>query len=94
MRRLVVLPPILVACAAMTPPLADEPVVADCGAAKAQFAVGRPATPALVETVRKASGAAVVRRLRPTDIVAMNYAGARLNLVLDARGKVKKVRCG
>ena len=84
------------ACAA-TPapetPAATAPP-GSCAASKAQFAVGREPGLAVQDQARERSGARTVRTLRPGQIVTMEYSGDRLNLELDASGKITRVRCG
>ena len=41
-----------------------------------------------------ASGAKVVRVLRPGMMVTMEYRGDRLNLRIDGQGKILSVTCG
>ncbi|MCY7318684.1 MAG: starvation-inducible protein [Ramlibacter sp.] len=64
-----------------------------CNAADAQFAVGRTVDVALQEQARARSGARVVRTLRPGQVVTMEFSAERLNLDVDASGKVTAVRC-
>ena len=65
-----------------------------CKAADAQFAVGRNADGALQEQARVRSGARSVRTLRPGQAVTMEFSAERLNLDVDASGKVTAARCG
>ncbi len=65
-----------------------------CNAAAAQFVVGRNADAAMQEAARLRSGARIVRTLRPGQVVTMESSGERLNLELDAGGRVVRVRCG
>lgn len=73
------------------PPPAPLPV---CDAAGAQFAVGQGATPALEAAVRHRANAAAVRLLKPGQMVTQEFDASRVNLELDARNRVKAVRCG
>jgi Peptidase inhibitor I78 family len=83
-------------CAAA--PAAEQPSAnaapGSCDASKAQFAVGRDPGLAIQDQARERSGARTVRTLRPGQLVTMEYSGDRLNLELDASGKVVRVRCG
>lgn len=72
---------------------APEPP-AQCRADDVRFAVGQPATPQLEAAARVRSGAQSVRTLKPNQAVTMEFNGGRLNLVIDARGRVTAVRCG
>ena len=66
----------------------------ECKAADAQFAVGQNADAALLEQARQRSGSRIARILRPGQMVTMEYSAERLNLDVDASGKVASVRCG
>lgn len=99
---------LLMACAAPPPPPA--PVVVDvpaavkpapapapqpeCSAAGARFAVGQTLSPQLEVAARTRANAAVSRVLKPGQAVTMEFNAARLNLEVDARGRVTAVRCG
>jgi predicted outer membrane protein len=65
-----------------------------CHADAAQFAVGKPITPALLEQARARSGAQVARGLMPNDMITLDYRSERLNLNADATGKVIRANCG
>lgn len=65
-----------------------------CQASGAEFAVGKPATPALIEQARKASGSQLARAIGPRDIMTLEYRSERLNLNTDAQGVVVRVNCG
>jgi hypothetical protein len=56
--------------------------------------VGEPESAAVAEQARQQSGARTVRWLRPGQIVTMEYRDDRLNLELDANGKIIAIRCG
>ena len=82
------------ACAAPPPPEAPPAPMGSCNAAKAQFAVGHEAGLAMQDQARERSGARLVRTLRPGQAITMEYSGERLDLELDAGGKIARVRCG
>ncbi|HDS1735244.1 I78 family peptidase inhibitor [Pseudomonas sp. BP8] len=65
-----------------------------CQASGADFAVGKPGTPALLEQARTASGSQMARILTPHDVVTLEYRSERLNLNVDEQGKVVRVNCG
>lgn len=65
-----------------------------CNAAKAQSLVGRAASAELGAEALRLAGAETLRWLQPGDIVTMEYREDRLNVELDATGRVKAVRCG
>ena len=83
-------PPSPAPAPAMPPPALGG----ECNAANAQFAVGRSVDAALQDDARQRSGARTVRVIRPGDAVTMDYSTQRLNLELDAAGKVARARCG
>ena len=94
---------LLVACAAPAPapaPAAPAPSAAapepvyQCNADGARFAVGQPLSPQLEAAARVRAGAGTVRALKPGEAVTMELNGGRLNLDVDARGRVTDVRCG
>jgi len=90
---------LLTACAASGPATAPasatppEPVF-QCNADGARFAVGQQLSPQLEAAARVRAGAGLVRALKPGQVVTMELNGARLNLDVDARGRVTDVRCG
>ena len=94
---------LLVACAAPAPaPTPAAPAssaaapapVYQCNADGARFAVGQPLSPQLEAAARVRAGAGTVRALKPGEAVTMELNGGRLNLDVDARGRVTDVRCG
>jgi hypothetical protein len=84
---------LLVACAQplSAPP---PPAAGSCNAAGAQFAIGQPGSAQLAGRAVQAAGAQRFRWLRPGEVVTMEFDPTRLNLELDASGKVIRVRCG
>ena len=83
------------AAGAPSPSAPPPPVVAEgCDAAKAQYAVGRPFSDALLDEARTRAGARIARTLRPGQAITMEYNLQRLNLELDANGQVTRARCG
>jgi hypothetical protein len=90
---------LMAGCAAPAPAPVPAPApppepVYQCNADGARFAVGQPLTPQLEAAARVRSGAGVVRVLKPGDAATMELNGGRLNLDVDARGRVTDVRCG
>jgi hypothetical protein len=67
---------------------------AACDAEPAQRFVGQAHTTELGEEARVAAGAAVVRALRPGEVVTMEFRADRLNLTLDESGRISRVACG
>lgn len=65
-----------------------------CNAAPAQSAIGQQSTGAVIEKARVASGAAMARVLRPNQPTTLEFNHDRLNVVVDAAGRITAVRCG
>lgn len=65
-----------------------------CDAAAAQFAVGKSASPALLEQARVKAGAQTARVLGPNDMITLEYRSDRLNLNTDQAATVNRVNCG
>jgi hypothetical protein len=70
---------------------ADKPL---CNTADAQFAIGREADPALVESARVAAHAGTARVLRPGQMVTMEHNAARLTIYVDESNVVRRMKCG
>jgi len=84
-------------CTAIPADEAEEIPVAgggNCNAALVQNLLGREATTALGTDARDRSGARQIRWIRPGDAVTMDYREDRLNIHLDARGRVERLVCG
>ena len=75
-------------------PVATESGHSRCDAAAAQFAVGKTASPALLEQARVKAGAQKARVLKPNDMVTLEYRSDRLNLNTDANWSITRVNCG
>lgn len=71
----------------------DEPE-ARCDADRAQWAVGRPATEALLRQAKEDAGVEIARFIPHDMMVTMEYHPSRLNIDLDEDGRVRMVRCG
>lgn len=67
---------------------------ATCNADKAQALIGRPWSDELQPQALKLSGARTLRPIPPGTAVTMDYRADRLNVEIDAGGKVTAVRCG
>ena len=65
-----------------------------CNAAPAQGFVGQAGTASVTEKARVASGAAMARVLRPNQPTTLEFNQERLNVVVDAAGRITAVRCG
>jgi len=69
-------------------------MVTPCNAQPAQFAVGQSSTATVMESARVRSGAQMARILRPGQITTKEFNAQRLNLEVDATGRIIAVRCG
>lgn len=67
---------------------------ARCDATAARALVGQPATRELGAEALRLTGAAMLRWINPGDVVTMDYRSDRLNIHLDARGRVERLACG
>lgn len=70
------------------------PLGGTCDAAPAQSFVGQNNTAKVVEAARVRSGALMVRVLRPGQMVTKEFDAQRLNLEVNATGRIIAVRCG
>lgn len=90
----------LTACAVQQPissdsnPAIPATVTGRCDAAPVQYTVNRIADVQLQEEARVRSGARTVRVLTPNQVVTMEFNAERLNLSVDATGRVIRVNCG
>ncbi|PBJ21709.1 Peptidase inhibitor I78 family protein [Pseudomonas ogarae] len=75
-------------------PVATETGHSRCEAKAAEFAIGKQASPQLLEQARTRAGAQNARILRPNDMVTLEYRSDRLNLNTDASLVVNRVNCG
>ena len=76
-----------------------EPVAAEsghtrCEASAAEFAVGKKASPELLEQARTRAGAQYARFLKPNDMITLEYRSDRLNLNTDDNLVITRVNCG
>lgn len=65
-----------------------------CDASAAQWAVGKTNTERNVSTAREKSGAYMVRVLNVGQPTTREFNAERLNLEVDATGRVVSARCG
>ncbi len=77
-------------------PVASSPVAGggECNIDGAQFALGRYLNAQLAAEAQIRSGALAVRVLQPGQMVTMEFNAQRLNLEVDAQGRVIRVQCG
>jgi len=74
--------------------VATESANSRCEAKAAEFAIGKQASPQLLEQARTRAGAQNARILKPNDMVTLEYRSDRLNLNTDANLVVNRVNCG
>ena len=74
-------------------PVIDPTSPAHCDASKASGAIGQLPQAEVVEAARKAAGADVVRTLRHGQPITKEFRVGRLNLVLDAEGRIASANC-
>jgi hypothetical protein len=90
----------LSACAAPLPPSGVRtggplpPQRDPCTAQAANAYVGQVASADIVEQARRAAQADVARVLHPGDVITMEYRTGRLNLEVDERNVIVRLRCG
>jgi hypothetical protein len=85
----------LAACATTPPPDGGPyPPQRMCNAEAARAAIGREATPDVVERARIDAGADIARVLRPGQVVTMEYREGRLNIDVNERNAIIGLRCG
>ena len=70
------------------------PLGGTCNAQPAQSAVGKNSTAKVVEAARVSAGALMARILRPGQMITKEFDAERLNLEVDAAGRIIAVRCG
>ncbi|AWA38978.1 I78 family peptidase inhibitor [Pseudomonas sp. 22105] len=75
-------------------PVATEAGHGRCEVSAAEFALGKKASPELLEQARKKAGAQNARFLKPNDMITLEYRSDRLNLNTDQNLVVTRVSCG
>ncbi|TKJ69360.1 hypothetical protein PspCFBP13508_22625 [Pseudomonas sp. CFBP13508] len=90
---------LLAGCSTTSSDSAKEPVAAEsgssrCEASAAQFAIGKKASPELLDQARAKAGAQNARFLKPNDMITLEYRSDRLNLNTDNNLVVTRVNCG
>jgi len=91
---------LLAACASPPPPAPIDvrpnipPPGGRCEAGPAQSAIGKASTARNVEAARVAAGARMARTLGPGQMVTKEFDAERLNLEVDAKGRIVAARCG
>ncbi|WP_025130152.1 I78 family peptidase inhibitor [Pseudomonas sp. PH1b] len=75
-------------------PVASESGHTRCEATAAEFAIGKKASPELLEQARTRAGAQYARFLKPNDMITLEYRSDRLNLNTDDALVITRVNCG
>ncbi len=83
----------LTACMESRPAAMPGPVRA-CDAGPVQALIGSPATPSLVDKVRRRSGSALARRITPEMRVTMDFRADRVNVWVGTNGTAERITCG
>ncbi|HGM5550090.1 I78 family peptidase inhibitor [Pseudomonas putida] len=89
----------LAGCSTTSSESAKDSVATDaghsrCEAKAAEFAIGKKASPELLDQARAKAGAQNARFLKPTDMITLEYRSDRLNLNTDNNLVVTRVNCG
>ena len=71
-----------------------ESAAPECDAARAQHLIGRQQSEQVAGEALRLTGARALRWLPPGTMVTMDYRADRLNIDLDAAGKITSLRCG
>ncbi len=89
----------LLATAACTPvemrgeTTAASPVAATCNADSLGDLVGKRASDARADVMQKRSGARTLRWIAPNTAVTMDFRADRLNVYVDAKGRIERFTC-
>lgn len=81
-------------CAGAQPAPSPASGPSSCTAERARSALGQPYSDALAERARREAGARVARKIEPGRAYTMEFLAGRLNLEVDGRGIVQRLRCG
>ncbi|WP_085638055.1 MULTISPECIES: I78 family peptidase inhibitor [unclassified Pseudomonas] len=89
----------LAGCSSTSSEPAKDPVASEaghgrCEASAAQFAIGKKASPQLLDQARTRAGAQNARFLKPNDMITLEYRSDRLNLNTDTDLIVTRASCG
>ncbi|MFJ4196804.1 I78 family peptidase inhibitor [Pseudomonas sp. NPDC089534] len=89
----------LAGCSSTSSESAKDPVAGEtghgrCEASGAEFAIGKKASPQLLDQARTRAGAQSARFLKPNDMITLEYRSDRLNLNTDNDLVVTRVNCG
>ena len=70
------------------------PLEMQCDAERARWAIGREATPDIVEEIRAATQSRDVRVIHPGQAVTMDFSTVRVNIHVNERNAITGVTCG
>lgn len=73
---------------------AGEPSPKDCHPDAARFAVGKVATPQLLESIKRESNVQMIRVVPEGAGTTRDYVSGRMNIHLDSAGRIVTIRCG
>ena len=94
MRAMLMTLAVLAACVTAQQEQMPEHGAGACDAAPVQNLIGRARSKALGAAALRRSGARLVRWIGPGDMVTMDHRTDRLDILLDAQGRVTGLRCG
>jgi hypothetical protein len=94
MRYILLLLPIIAACAQQAPAAPPASAGSTCNAGPAQFAVGQVYSERVGDEARLRSGARFLRVVREGQVVTMEFNAERLTVQLDGGQRVQAARCG
>ncbi len=73
---------------------AETVEASSCGSENVAGFIGAMATPAVHKALESAAGRTPVRWIAPGQAITLDFSPARLNVILDKRGKIAAMRCG
>ena len=85
---------ILVGVGSAMPAAQGQPRARSCDTARTKPLIGKARIAAVEAQARRSSQAALVRWIPEGAMVTMDFRADRLNLYLDRRGRIARVRCG
>ena len=72
---------------------AAQPVAATCDPASLGDLVGKRASDARADVMQTRSGARTLRWIAPNTAVTMDFRADRLNVYVDAKGRIERFTC-
>ena len=89
---LLLLVPLAAACTSMAPP-AEAPAAKACSPEVLARYIGLPANDSLAGRMKRETGKAELRMVKPGTMVTMDFREDRLTVYLDAANKVERASC-